>query len=161
MKCFWQYFILSDTHHTSIASKHAVIFWALEISTCMLSHVWLCNPRDCSHPGSSVHGIFQARILECLPCPPPGDRPNPGIDLSYQIFSYFLGCDGQLSVLTWLTTIPAILSKIRDRTCTSYISGIGRWIPLPLSHLRNAFNFKQVCTLTSFNCQKKKGKSLV
>ena len=23
-----------------------------------------CNPRDCSPPGSSVHGIFQARILE-------------------------------------------------------------------------------------------------
>ena len=24
----------------------------------------LCNPRDCSPPSSSVHGIFQARILE-------------------------------------------------------------------------------------------------
>ena len=24
----------------------------------------LCNPIDCSLPGSSVHGIFQARILE-------------------------------------------------------------------------------------------------
>ena len=24
----------------------------------------LCNPMDCSLPGSSVHGIFQARILE-------------------------------------------------------------------------------------------------
>ena len=24
----------------------------------------LCNPRDCSPPGSSVHGILQARILE-------------------------------------------------------------------------------------------------
>ena len=23
-----------------------------------------CNPMDCSPPGSSVHGIFQARILE-------------------------------------------------------------------------------------------------
>ena len=29
-----------------------------------LSRVWLCNPIDCSLPGSSVHGIFQARILE-------------------------------------------------------------------------------------------------
>ena len=26
---------------------------------CVLSHVWLCSP-----PGSSVHGILQARILE-------------------------------------------------------------------------------------------------
>ena len=29
-----------------------------------LSCVWLCNCMDCSPPGSSVHGIFQARILE-------------------------------------------------------------------------------------------------
>ena len=29
-----------------------------------LSPVWLCDPRDCSPPGSSVHGILQARILE-------------------------------------------------------------------------------------------------
>ena len=31
---------------------------------CMLSHVRLCNPTDCSLPGFSVHGIFPARILE-------------------------------------------------------------------------------------------------
>ena len=29
-----------------------------------LSCVQPCNPMDCSPPGSSVHGIFQARILE-------------------------------------------------------------------------------------------------
>ena len=29
-----------------------------------LSHVRLCDPVDCSPPGSSVHGIFQARALE-------------------------------------------------------------------------------------------------
>ena len=28
------------------------------------SHQTLCNPMDCSLPGSSVHGILQARILE-------------------------------------------------------------------------------------------------
>ena len=26
----------------------------------------LCNPMDCSPPGSSVHGILQARILGCV-----------------------------------------------------------------------------------------------
>ena len=34
---------------------------------------------DYSLPGSSVLGIFQARILEWLPCPPPGDLPDLGI----------------------------------------------------------------------------------
>ena len=29
-----------------------------------LSYVQLCNPMDCSLPGTSVHGIPQARILE-------------------------------------------------------------------------------------------------
>ena len=30
----------------------------------LLSCVRLCNPVDCSPPGSSIHGILQARILE-------------------------------------------------------------------------------------------------
>ena len=39
----------------------------------------LCNPIDYSSPGFSVHRILQARILEGLPCPPPGDLFDPGI----------------------------------------------------------------------------------
>ena len=36
-----------------------------------------------SLPGSSVHGILQARILELgLPLPSPEDLPNPGIEPS-------------------------------------------------------------------------------
>ena len=31
----------------------------------------LCNPMDCSPPGSSVHGILQARILEWVAIPFP------------------------------------------------------------------------------------------
>ena len=31
----------------------------------------LRDPMDCSLPGSSVHGIFQARVLEELPFPSP------------------------------------------------------------------------------------------
>ena len=33
------------------------------------SHVRLCDPMDCSLPGSSVHGILQARILEWVAIP--------------------------------------------------------------------------------------------
>ena len=35
---------------------------------------------DCSPPGSSVLGILQARILEWVPFPFPGDRPDPRIE---------------------------------------------------------------------------------
>ena len=35
------------------------------VCVCVLSHVWLfCDPMDCNPPGSSVHGILLARILE-------------------------------------------------------------------------------------------------
>ena len=36
--------------------------WPLFQLLCLV--VSLCNPMDCSPPGSSVHGISQARILE-------------------------------------------------------------------------------------------------
>ena len=35
---------------------------------------------DCSLPGFSIHGIIQARILEWVTIPSPGDLPNPGIE---------------------------------------------------------------------------------
>ena len=39
-------------------------------STCyLLRHVQLCDPMDCSPPGSPVHGILQARILEWVTIP--------------------------------------------------------------------------------------------
>ena len=38
------------------------------------------DPLDCSPPGSSVHGIIQARILEWVAFPSPGDLPNPGTE---------------------------------------------------------------------------------
>ena len=40
----------------------------------------LCDPIHCSPPGSSVHGILQARILGGLLCPSPGDLPHPEIE---------------------------------------------------------------------------------
>ena len=41
----------------------------------------LCDPMDCKLPGSSVHGILRARILEWVAIPSPGDLPHPGIKL--------------------------------------------------------------------------------
>ena len=38
--------------------------WTRYINSHAQSYPTLCNPIDCSAPGCSVHGIFQARILE-------------------------------------------------------------------------------------------------
>ena len=45
--------------------KHGVCVRAQSLQLCLT----LCDPMDCSPPGSSVHGIFQARILEWVAMP--------------------------------------------------------------------------------------------
>ena len=40
----------------------------------------LCDPMDYSRPGSFVHGIHQARILEWVAMPSSRDLPDPGIE---------------------------------------------------------------------------------
>ena len=40
----------------------------------------LCDPMDCSPPGSWVHGILQARILEWVAMPSSRDPSDPGIE---------------------------------------------------------------------------------
>ena len=52
---------------------------------------------DLGPPGSSVHGILQARILQWVACPPPGDLLNPGIEFpspALQVDSLLLSHQG-------------------------------------------------------------------
>ena len=44
------------------------------------SRLSLCNPRDCSLPGSSVHGILRARILEWITMPSSRGSSQPRIE---------------------------------------------------------------------------------
>ena len=56
----------------------------------LLSHLWLfCSPMDCSPPGSSDHGISQARILE-------------------QVAISFSRGSSQPKDQTWFSSIPSI-----------------------------------------------------
>ena len=52
----------------------------------------LCDPMDCSLPGSSVHGFLLARILECVAILFPGDLPNPGAESRSPELSGGMGC---------------------------------------------------------------------
>ena len=40
----------------------------------------LCDPMGRNLPGFTIHGILQARNWSGLPCLPPGDLPDPGIE---------------------------------------------------------------------------------
>ena len=71
------------------------------------------QPIDYSLPGSSVPGILQAR--SGLPCPPPGDLPDPWI------FSY-TSCNGRWVLYHWRhlgspISTAVIVLNIRLTTC--------------------------------------------
>ena len=54
--------------------------WAVRTRFCCVvakSCLALCNPRDYSPPGSSVHGFSRQEYWSGLPLPPPGDLPDP------------------------------------------------------------------------------------
>ena len=44
------------------------------------SYLTLGSPMDCSLPGSSVHGILQARMLEWVTMPSSRDLPDPRVE---------------------------------------------------------------------------------
>ena len=44
--------------------RHISHIMQLSVKVKPLGRVRLCDPVDCSPPGSSVHGILQARVLE-------------------------------------------------------------------------------------------------
>ena len=58
----------TDTlHRQTLVLGLFFFFFTVQVFTCCLvskSCLLLWDPMDCSPPGSSVHGIFQARILE-------------------------------------------------------------------------------------------------
>ena len=60
------------------------LVWLMCVCECTHMHVGACCActQSCltlCDPGSSVHEIFQARILEGFPFPTPGDLPNPAM----------------------------------------------------------------------------------
>ena len=77
MRCFWNVALRLLTWLFLGSGEEK--FSAVYLQVCVLSRVQLCDPRDCSKPGSSVHGISQSSILAGLPFPSPGDFPDPGI----------------------------------------------------------------------------------
>ena len=57
-----------------------------EIVLVTQSRLTVCDPMDCSPPGSSVDGILQARILEWVAMPSSGGSSQPR-DKTYSLTS--------------------------------------------------------------------------
>ena len=59
---------------------HACACVCMHVHVCLFAQPCLfCDPMDCGLPGSSVHGILQARILEWAAIPFSRDLADPRI----------------------------------------------------------------------------------
>ena len=67
--CFHVLFWFFDHKACGILASQAGIKPALEHAKLLQLYLTLCDPMGCSPPGSSVHGILQARILEWVSMP--------------------------------------------------------------------------------------------
>ena len=63
----------ASLHKFSSTRMVPSLWLKVKVKSCLT----LWDPMDCSLPGSSIHGILQARILEWVAIPSPGDLPDP------------------------------------------------------------------------------------
>ena len=56
--------VISELSFAASQSSRKPFLFACVLCSVAQSYLTFCNPTDCSSPGSSVHGIFQAGILE-------------------------------------------------------------------------------------------------
>ena len=65
LRCRLERYALRLWRSASLCQPHHIIFFFLYFALCaklFQSHLTLCNPLDCSPPGSSVHGILTVKI---------------------------------------------------------------------------------------------------
>ena len=63
---FFKFYFIFKLYKIVLVMPNIIMNPPQNVCMCMLSQSCptLCDPMDCSPPDSSVHGIFQARILE-------------------------------------------------------------------------------------------------
>ena len=89
-----------------------IYIWFRYINMCLCWVIQLClilsDSMDCSPPGFSIYGIFQARILEWVAISSPGNLPDPGSNphpfhlLHWQADSLPLCHLGSIYIYHWL-----------------------------------------------------------
>ena len=98
---------------------------------CIPIFIWMCvkqvlvaqscltfyNPMDYSPPASFIYGIFQARILEWVPFPAPGDVPGPRIESASPV-SLALQADSLPTKPLWMRVYVFIYASMYI-TCVS------------------------------------------
>ena len=100
---------------------------------CVQSHfsrVWLYDPMDCSWPGSFLHGILQARILEWVSMPSSKGPSWPRVRTCIS----FVSCIGRQVLYHWAPPAKPILLIMTT------ISSVGQQTYKPTSYIHLAGN---------------------
>ena len=120
--------------------RHWLMLTSLHVCSVSQSCLILCDPLDCSPPGSSVHGIFQARIMEWVAISSPRGSSWPR---DWTRFSFSL-----LSPALQVDSLPAELSGKPTNLPTedqSHEKNSGPWF---FCHQRHCWG-KLVCIFLS------------
>ena len=114
----------------SVKSKLFLWYYCVYVCMHIPTHVCaqlcstFCIPMDCSLPHSSVHGIFQARVLEWVTISYSRDLPVPGIKPMFfaspelQVYSLSLSHLGSLWYYSDVTYFLTVLVFCTDCTQT-------------------------------------------
>ena len=116
-ECFWQ----------SLLTKLGIIL-AKSLQLCQT----LCDPMDCSPPGSSVRGILCAKILKWVALSYSGDLPNPRIEPSCPMSPalagrFFTAGIGNL-IITRPEGLKLGLHKVKEWTFIWYGISLLMWL---------------------------------
>ena len=93
----------------------------------------LCDPMDCSLPGSSIRGIFQARVLEwvAVSFPRRSSQPRDWTQVS---------CMAGRRFTIWATREDSLFTL-------SYFFALPMWFPLPENPFPSSLLAKKYCLL--------------
>ena len=96
----------------------------------------LCDPMDCSLPGSSVHGILQARILEWVAMPSSRDLPGQGLNLHLLHCRKILYCWANGKAPHWPHKTQQVSDSFRILSCADLGYQNARALRASLEHQR-------------------------
>ena len=126
-----------------------VLYWK-NTSEVTQSCPTLCNPMDCSLPGSSVHGIFQARVLVWVAIFFPGYLPNQGLNpglLHCRQTHYHLSHQGS----SHYTDSLALFTKFFTDVLVMYVQSE------PSGHMTSCIGWKCNINLKNYKAAVRKG----
>ena len=96
------------------------------------SYPTLCNPMDCSLPGSSIHGIFQARVLEWVAIAFSESKSNqPILDFAWIRYASFM-----FVCVCWVMSDvfnPVDYCPPGSSVCGIFQERILEWVAIPFS----------------------------